>query len=408
MKKEYFKKKLCICCDSKKLIKVIDLGRQPLANNLLINENNSYKEYPLNLNACLNCGHMQLGIFVNPDLLFKNYYYSSGTSHTLNKYFQWFARECLKLKKKKSKVLDIGCNDGSLLDKFSYYGFETTGVDPAKNISKIAKNKGHQIISNYWPLKNKLNKNIFDLIIAQNVFAHNFNPYIFLLGIKKSLKTDGFSIIQTSQANMLEKFQFDTIYHEHYSFFNLNSFNTLLKKCNLILNKVLITDIHGDSFVFCFSKNNKFLNCFNSKPFFLKQETLKKKFNILNFKLKIKKFKLKAIFLKNKLNNIIKKYRHNNYTIVFVGAAAKAIVVMNYTKISPDYVIDEATLKIGKFIPKINKKISSFDIISKLPDKVLFIISAWNFKTELIKKIKSKYKKNSSYLTYYPKFELFK
>jgi hypothetical protein len=228
------------------------------------------------------------------------------------------------------------------------------------------------------------------------------------LGIKKSLKTDGISIIQTSQANMLEKFQFDTIYHEHYSFFGLNSFNTLLKKCNLILNKVLITDIHGDSFVFCFSKNNKFLNCFNSKPFFLKQETLIKKFNILNFKLKIKKFKLKAIFLKNKLNNIIKKYRDNNYTIVFVGAAAKAIVVMNYTKISPDYVIDEATLKIGKFIPKINKKISSFDIISKLPDKVLFIISAWNFKTELIKKIKSKYKKNSSYLTYYPKLELFK
>ena len=124
---------ICICCKKKKLKEVIDLGKQPLANNLLKNQNDSYKEYPLNLNACLNCGHMQLGYFVNPDLLFKNYYYSSGTSYTLNRYFKWFAKECLKIKKK-TKVLEIGSNDGSLLNKFRYYGYKTTGIDPAKNL----------------------------------------------------------------------------------------------------------------------------------------------------------------------------------------------------------------------------------------------------------------------------------
>ena len=126
-------------------------------------------------------------------------------------------------KVKKLSILEIACNDGTLLEIFQKRGHQVLGVDPAKNLRKFSKSKGLNIIVDYWDKKipKKINKK-FDVIIAQNVLAHVSSPKEFLDSIGECLKDDGIAAIQTSQYYMFKNFEFDTIYHEHHSFFQLN------------------------------------------------------------------------------------------------------------------------------------------------------------------------------------------
>ena len=404
--KKYYHQDSCLCCANSNLNLVIDLGNQPLANNLIHHIDEDYDTYPLALNGCLDCGHLQLKYFVDPTLLFDDYSYASGTSNTLKNYFDWFAKECLKVVKPGSDVLEIASNDGSLLHYLNLAGYKVTGIDPAKNLCLSASEKGFNVICDYWPSEKISKEKTYDLIIAQNVFAHNPDPYKFLMGIKNSLSENGIGIIQTSQAMMLERGQFDTIYHEHYSFFSTSSFRKLIERCGLVLNEVLISDIHGDSYIFFFSKKVRTLNWFTSAPFYKEKINFNVKFLSKNFLRALTDFNLKGTTTKKDVVNTIQNYKKDNYKIIFVGAAAKAIVFMNYAQIHPDFVIDEAPLKIGKFIPQVDVEIKALDIIVNIELPILYIISAWNFKEELILKLKSRRQLKDKFLTYFPSFEL--
>ena len=384
----------------------MDLGNQPLANNLIHERDDNYDTYPLALNGCLECGHLQLKYFVDPTLLFDDYSYASGTSNTLKNYFDWFTKECLRIIKPGSNVLEIASNDGSLLHYLNLAGYKVTGIDPAKNLCMNAAENGFNVICDYWPSDKISKQTAYDLIIAQNVFAHNPDPYKFLMGIKNALSENGIGIIQTSQAMMFERGQFDTIYHEHYSFFSTSSFRKLIERCGLVLNEVFISDIHGDSYIFCFSKKNRFLNFFDSAPFYKERINFNVNFLPENFLTALTQFNLKVATIKKDVVNFIQNNKKNNYEIIFVGAAAKAIVFMNYTEIRPDCVIDEAPLKIGKFIPQVDVEIKDLGAIDNIKSPILYIISAWNFKNELILKIKSRRQLNDKFLTYFPFLEV--
>ena len=404
--KKYYHQVSCLCCTNSNLNLVIDLGNQPLANNLILRKDENYDTYPLALNGCEDCGHLQLKYFVDPTLLFDDYSYASGTSNTLKNYFDWFAKECLRIAKPGSNVLEIASNDGSLLHYLNLAGYKVTGIDPAKNLCFSAAKNGFSVICDYWPSEKISKETRYDLIIAQNVFAHNPDPYKFLMGIKNALSENGIGIIQTSQAMMFERGQFDTIYQEHYSFFSTSSFKKLIVRCGLVLNEVLISDIHGDSYIFCFSKKYRTLDCFNSAPFYKGKINFNAEFCQKNFSSALTDFNLKVTKTKKDIVNIIQNYKKNNYKIIFVGAAAKAIVFMNYAEIHPDYVIDEAPLKIGKFIPQVDVEIKALSTIDNIKFPILYIISAWNFKNELILKIKSRRRLNDKFLTYFPSLEL--
>ena len=404
--KKYYHQTSCLCCGNSNLNLVIDLGSQPLANNLIHQKDEDYATYPLVLNGCEVCGHLQLKYFVSPELLFDDYAYASGTSNTIKNYFDWFVKECLKIVKPGSDVLEIASNDGSLLHYLNLAGYKVTGIDPAKNLCLSAAENGFNVICDYWPSEKISKQTTYDLIIAQNVFAHNPDPYKFLIGIKNALSENGIGIIQTSQAKMFERGQFDTIYHEHYSFFSTSSFKKLIERCGLILNEVMISDIHGDSYIFCFSKKVRELNWFTSTPFYKEKIKFNVEFLPENFLRELTNFNLKVTTTKKVVVNVIQDYKKDNYKIIFVGAAAKAIVFMNYTQIHPDYVIDEAPLKIGKFIPQVDVEIKSLSSIDHIEFSILYIISAWNFKDELILKLKSRRQLKDKFLTYFPSFEV--
>ncbi len=170
----------CLACGKLNLRSILDLGKQPLANNYHTGE--EQEEYPLNLNLCQNCFHLQLSHTVNPDLMFKNYLYVSGTTKTLRDYFDFFASKTLEYLPNAKNVLDIACNDGTQLDSYSKLGLETHGIDPAENLYNDCKSRGHNVICDYFNSEtyHKFEGKTFDIITAQNVFAHTSYTVDFL------------------------------------------------------------------------------------------------------------------------------------------------------------------------------------------------------------------------------------
>ncbi len=193
----------CLCCENTDIRTILDLGNQPLANTYHNGE--SLEVFPLKLNLCQNCWHLQLSHAVDPDLMFKNYLYVSGTSNTLRDYFDKFVDITLEYNRNAKNVLDIACNDGSQLDSYKKKNLKTYGIDPAENLYTISKEKGHDIVVDYFTTDSvkKFQNTKFDIITAQNVFAHNTYPLEFLKTCKDILSDDGNLFIQTSQANMV-------------------------------------------------------------------------------------------------------------------------------------------------------------------------------------------------------------
>ena len=381
--------KKCILCKNS-LTSIVDLGNQPLANNLQEKRRDNIEKYPLELFRCKNCFHTQLGHFINREVLFKKYLYESGVSQTSKEYFSNFAENYTnKFSNKKNKnILEIACNDGSQLDEFYKKGWKTYGVDPAENIVVKAIEKNHNVKCAFW---GNTTNNVkfysidFDLIVAQNVFAHVTNPIDFLQNCIEIMNNNTLLVIQTSQANMYENGEFDTIYHEHISFFTIQSMKKLVENVGCSLINVYKTSIHGVSYVFEIKKGKY------SVDLELLNEEIKKDLyedsKYINYSLSVKNKKCQAL-------EFLKKYKNNNYNIIGYGAAAKGIVFLNYifdsnpSALMPEYIIDESLLKIDLFTPSTNIEIKSIDIINKYTNKLFIIILAWNFYEEIIYKIK--------------------
>lgn len=395
----------CLCCDSTDLFAALDLNDQPLANSYKQNKEDYENTYPLVLNVCKNCYHAQLSIAVNPDLLFKHYLYVSGTSKTLNDYSKVFANDVVeKFKNLNSKhpdnILDIACNDGTQLNYFKELGLATYGIDPATNLFEISQ-KNHNVKCDYY--RSNIFDHKFDLILAQNVFAHNSNPYQFLLDCKNDLADDGLLFIQTSQANMIVNNEFDTIYHEHISFFNTNSMLQLSKRVGLPLIDVFKTSIHGTSYVFVFSKTHPVHDTVNNN--FESEQA-----QSLYSKLTYEKYAIRAKNLTMQLKAIVSKHKANDYHVVGYGAAAKGNTLLNFGQIELDFIIDDNPLKNNLYTPGMSIPISLINKLDSIDQTkpILFVPLAWNFFEEIKSKLKTyRFNNNDLFVRYFPSIELF-
>lgn len=389
----------CLACGSKNLKLTLDLKTQPLANNFTTTPTEQ-EQYPLAVNLCLDCYHLQLTHTVNPELIYKNYLYAAGTSDTLKKYSDWFANFVNEMiTGKYNNILDIGCNDGTQLNSFKKIGFNTYGIDPAENLITKEHNTvcgffGQDILSKLWKNCN------FDAITAQNVFAHNPNPYDFLETVKTLMNDNTLLFIQTSQADMVLNNEFDTIYHEHINFFNVNSMNKLVARAGLNLIDVVKTPIHGNSYVFVIGKTK-------SNPYKIQ--------NIIDMEKKLTQLSTYInwhdIVVSNMvdLKETIKSYRNWGYTIVGYGAAAKGNTLLNYVNEKLDYIIDDSPLKQGMYTPGLNIPIVPISHLQNYSntDKIIFIPLAWNFFNEINYRIKkARDNQNDKFLKYFPKVEI--
>ena len=388
----------CLCCGSDKLKLTLDFNEQPMANSFIDDPDDPELTFPLKLNLCEECTHLQLSHAVNPDLLFKHYLYVSGTSKTLKEYFDWFVTYAESFfVDKPTTVLDIACNDGTQLDSFKAKGFKTYGVDPAENLYELS-SKNHEVICDYFTdahVDTLKAKNI-DIINAQNVFAHNSYPVKFLQQCRDIMHDDSLLFVQTSQANMVMNNEFDTIYHEHLSFFNANSMNELAKRAGLHLINVEKTPIHGTSYVFVFKKQ--------TAPGNVKDVLRLERGHALQDLQTYEMYAQKCYGVLEQLKEAISEYRVN-YRIVGYGAAAKGMTLINAGNLYFDFVIDDNPMKQGKYCPGSHIPVVSIDELDKYADTpIIFIPLAWNFFDEISAKIKAKRNNpNDKFLKYFPK-----
>jgi 2-polyprenyl-3-methyl-5-hydroxy-6-metoxy-1,4-benzoquinol methylase len=399
----YTEIKKCRCCESDVKL-LLDLNDQPLANSYH-DGSSSLEEFPLKLNVCTKCFHLQLSVVVEPDLMFKNYLYVSGTTNTLKEYFDFFAKFTIErfknyFNRRPESILDIACNDGTQLNYYKKQGLSTFGIDPAENLVDEL-NGEHDMICDYFPSKRIDRK--YSLITAQNVFAHTHDIFTFLKSCSDIIDDEGIIYIQTSQANMVLNNEFDTTYHEHLSFFNSLSMKTIVERSGLKLNNVFKFDIHGTSYIFEISKS-KYDSNIDS---ILKIEKERGLYDITTYERFEKNARKISLDLKYKVDE----YKSQGYKVIGYGAAAKGMTLLNFAKIDLDYIIDDNPLKQNLLTPGRNIIIKPSSLLRTFSDeeKIVFIPLAWNFFDEINKRIKNeRNNENDIFMRYFPQLQIIK
>jgi 2-polyprenyl-3-methyl-5-hydroxy-6-metoxy-1,4-benzoquinol methylase len=393
----------CLACDSDDIHTALDLGTQPLANSYKDSIDEPEARYPLGVRLCHDCFHLQLSHTVDPTIIYKNYLYATGTNQTIKDYCRWFANFCLEACTEVRTVLDIGCNDGTQLDYFKELGVDTYGIDPAENLHDRS-SKNHNVVCDFFgpAAVEKLKKVNYDVIVAQNVCAHNPDPYTFVKTCSELMTDDTVLFIQTSQADMVLHNEFDTIYHEHVNFFNANSMNELAQRVGLFLVDVVKTPIHGNSYIFVLSKQqvnqHRVQNIIDLEDAYglLNVNTYDRWNNTVHRNV-------------NQLISTINQYRRDGFTLVGYGAAAKGNTLLNFADIQLDVIIDDNPLKQGKYTPGISVPIISINWLTMQGEdaKLLFVPLAWNFFKEIKSKIQSvRNNSNDHFVRYFPEVEV--
>ena len=376
----------CRSCGNTDLKRVVSLGYQPLANNLLKKKTDKCELYPLEVNFCEKCFNCQLSVSVDPKKMFSNYLYTSSTSKIFRNHFVEATKKYikdLKLNKKKSYIIDIGSNDGVALKPFLDLGFKKIlGIEPAKNLAKLANKNKIKTFNGFLDKKNlKKIKKDADLILASNVFAHSDKLQEMAECMFKLLSKNGTIIIEVQYLlNTLKDLTFDNIYHEHYNYWSLTSLINFFKKFDSTIFKSEKVDTHGGS-IRVYIKKNKKTKIEKSVKQMLKEE---EKFGIKKFDT-YKKFGEKVYKIRENVRKNLKKIRKNNKVIVGYGAPAKATTALNFFGVSKeiDFIVEDNKLKQNKFIPGVKIPIKNkLHIKNK---KNTLIVLAWNFYKDIIK-----------------------
>ena len=316
--------------------------------------------------------------------MFSNYLYTSSTSSSFRNHFIEAAKNYikkLKLKPKKSYIIDIGSNDGVALKPFKDLGYKKIlGVEPAKNLAKLANKNKIKTFNGFFEAKNikKIKKNA-NLILASNVFAHSDNLKEMAECMLKLLSKTGTIIIEVQYLlDTLKDLTFDNIYHEHYNYWSLTSLVNFFKQFESTIFNVERIKTHGGS-IRIYIKKGKKIKIENSVKKLLKEE---ENFGIKQFKTyqefgeKIKN--LKENVLKN-INNL----KEKNKKIIGFGAPAKATTALNYFGISRqiEFIVEDNKLKHNKFIPGVKIPIKDKKNIKE--KNALILVLAWNFYKEI-------------------------
>ena len=384
----------CQISGSKKLDSILFLGYMPPVNKLIPIGDvlKQQPSFPTEIFFSKTSYLMQLGYIVDPKILFpKEYPYTSSTTKILRDNFKNLYIELANNFNimEDDLVIDIGSNDGNLLSNFQNK-HRVLGITPEK-IGEIAISKGIPTIIDYF--NDKVANKVLEkhgkakIITATNVFAHMDNIHEKLLLIKKMLKKDGIFITESHYlVTLLQKLQYDTIYHEHLRYYSLNSLKYLFAKHGLEIIKVSMIPTHGGS-IRVYAANKGIYKADSSINTMLNDELD----NLSSSKLE--KFKKEVILSKLKLYKYLYKLKKRNSVIYGIGAPSRASILVNYVGI--DYgIIDcileiEGSYKIGHYLPGTTIPIKDEKLIFSNPPDYALILS-WHIAGELISTLRSK------------------
>ena len=400
----------CRHCSAPLSLKFLDLGSMPPANAYLSQEELGLPEkfYPLRVLACTNCWLVQTEDFVGRDELFRaDYAYFSSTSrgwlaHAKN--YSEMITDKLGLTPR-SLVVEVASNDGYLLQNFVAAGIPCLGIEPTAGTAQAAENLGIPVVREFFG--RRLAQELAargkraDLIIGNNVYAHVPDINDFTQGLANLLRTDGVITLEFPHLlKMIENAQFDTVYHEHFSYLSLHAVCAIFAKAGLKIWDVEELRTHGGSL--------RVYGCLESGCHGIRARVgellQKEEQGGLRETKTYEDFQCRADKIRDDLHRFLRQQRSDGKKVVAYGAAAKGNTLLNYAGVKPDllpYVCDAAPSKQGKYLPGSRIPIRAPSAIRRdLPDKILIL--PWNLADEIMETLRDIGKTRDRFVTAIP------
>jgi SAM-dependent methyltransferase len=388
-------KDTCRLCQSKDLLFLFGLTPTPPANEFLAAPpaDGAQDHFPLDVYQCRDCGHVQLIHCVDPERLFRDYVYVSGTSQVFVQHFREYAEEVIRYVplSRGNRVLDIGANDGTLLSFFQKAGMEVLGIDPARKIAEEATRRGIPT----WPeffdsrLADRIRQEFgtVQVVTANNMFAHADGLPDILDGIAGLLEPEGIFVFEVSYLlDVIERNLFDTIYHEHLSYHSVKPLVSFMQRHGLKLVRVQRVDSHGGS-IRCYAAPAQSKRPVDpSVARAIEEEEKAGLYEPSTYTAYLSRINQ----LGAELRNLIGRLRRDGAKVAGFGAPAKATTLMYQFDLGAkdlDFIIDDSPLKQGlyspgRFVPVIDSSV--LGDAKRRPDYL--VILAWNFAQPIIKK----------------------
>lgn len=376
----------CRVCGEKLPEPFFDLGVQPLANGLIDDADEAEIAVPLELTRCGHCELVQLTETVNPEILFRDYVWVSGTASTTREYAEQFCDNVLQRAGEREDlfVVEVASNDGTFLQPFRQRGCRVQGVDPARNIAQIAIENEIPTYSEFFGVEAakhvESTRGKADIVMARNVIPHVADVNDVIAGMKVLMQSSSVGVIEFHDSSLIQdELHYDSVYHEHLFYFTLTTLNNLLERHGLFSFDLTYSPISGGSVVVYFSLNAKP----QSETYLSHMQT--EADSGINSQANWHQFADQCAVHKTTLNNRISALLDNSKTVVAYGASARSSTLLNYCGINESQLVcvaDQNPLKQGKFTPGSHIQICSpEEMVQYKPDAILLL--AWNFADEI-------------------------
>jgi hypothetical protein len=382
----------CRSCEGNKLEPFLLLGDQPLANSFLKSpeEFREEEKYPLNVYRCKECSLIQLLDVIAPEVLFRDYIYVTGTSDTIARHNLSYADAVVSSLElgDKDLVVEIASNDGSLLSCFREHGVRTLGIEPARNIAAMARKNGIDTIDEFFSAelahKVRSDHGAASAVVANNVLAHVDNTQDFLAGCRELIDTDGRVITEFPYlGELLDKMEYDTVYHEHLCYFSVIALMRLYEPVGLVIMHIDRVPVHGGSLrVYAARKSGRYPDHDQAVKDMAESERSKgyhtaEPYDRLARAVQANRESLLAL---------LRSLKSEGKTIAAYGAPAKGNTLLNYCGIDTDlvdYVVDKNPLKVGLYTPGTHIPVKPVSTLENAAPDYLLIL-AWNFADEIM------------------------
>ena len=379
------KNKTCRACLSKKLTQILSYKKSPIGDEYITEDRLNIIQplFPIDTYQCIDCGFTQLLDVIDPEVLYGNYIYNTKSSPGLKKHFQDFVTNLLNKYSisDKSLVIDIGSNDGVLLQEFKNKNMITLGIEPSKEIAKKSNENGIKTYDEFLSLEltNKIIQEYgaADVITSNNVFANIDDIHNWIICVKNLMSTNAIYVFESFYlADVIENSVFDFIYHEHLSAFSVKPIKKLFEHFGLKLVDIEPIDTKGGSLRYYAQNQSGNLNISKNIEYYLEYENKKKLYDKETYD----SFTIKINELKNKTLTYLRKAKNDGMKIAGFGASITCTTLIYHFEIEKiiDYLVDDNEAKQGTFSPGSHIPVFSVEqLLIEKPD--IIIILAWRF-----------------------------